>query len=358
MSERILFFTQAYNAEKTITQTIESVLNQTHKNLTYLIHDNGSADTTGIIVDDWARRDARIIPYHTKENHFGFSPIIWNKIIDKRHGAKYYAHIDADDTYDLDFAEKMIAFINLHNLDCAACGTRLVELPSGKLMRKRVLEKDFIIEHNRLCDDFLIYRRFFIEVWGKVYAMDLFREGSGRIDWDVVARSQLTDFAFTLLLLQCARRAGVLSQCLHTYNQRTDSACRNDFTGIDAHLTYWLSVIRNYLLALGPISKINQDYLHAIYLGQLSDTFDLIYRTTAPTTDKFQWILNILQLQDTQDMLRCRPDPQFRNLAERKSFLHGVKDWLVTQGDIQEESLLKKEILILLDCCIKIQTSL
>ena len=357
MGDSVLFFTQAYNAEKTLTQTIESVLNQTHENLKYLIHDNGSTDATGAIVDDWAKRDARVIPYHTEVNRFGISQIIWKKITDKHRGAKYYAHIDADDTYDLDFAKKMIAFMGEHHLDCAACGTRLVELSSGKLIRKRVLEKDFIIERDRLADDFLIYRRYFIEFWGKIYTTDLLRGKGAGFNWDATGRSRLVDFNLTLSLLRHAERAGILAQCLHTYNQREDSACRDVFAGIDAHLIYWISSIRNYLLLLGPISEINRNYLHAIYLGQLSDTLDLIYRAAMLTTDKFQLILDILQLQDTQDMLQCRPNPQFRNLTERRAFLQNIKDWVVAQEDVEGKLSLREGVLELLDGFIKKQIS-
>jgi glycosyltransferase involved in cell wall biosynthesis len=49
-----------YNAGRFITQTIESVINQTYKNLEILISDNCSEDDSLEIINDFARRDKRI----------------------------------------------------------------------------------------------------------------------------------------------------------------------------------------------------------------------------------------------------------------------------------------------------------
>lgn len=56
-----------YNAKATITEAIESVLSQTHKNLKLWIVDDGSTDTSLRIIENFAQKDSRI-EYYTHTN--------------------------------------------------------------------------------------------------------------------------------------------------------------------------------------------------------------------------------------------------------------------------------------------------
>ena len=49
-----------YNAEKYLSHCIESILNQTYKNIEVILVDDGSTDTSLKICMDYARKDNRI----------------------------------------------------------------------------------------------------------------------------------------------------------------------------------------------------------------------------------------------------------------------------------------------------------
>lgn len=57
----------AYNHEKYIADTLQSLLNQTMSDIEVIVVDDGSTDRTGVIIDEYAKRDSRIKAYH-KEN--------------------------------------------------------------------------------------------------------------------------------------------------------------------------------------------------------------------------------------------------------------------------------------------------
>jgi cellulose synthase/poly-beta-1,6-N-acetylglucosamine synthase-like glycosyltransferase len=61
----ITIFTAAYNAEKYISQTINSVLNQTFKDFEYIIVDDGSSDNTAAIIESY--KDKKIFQLRTQE---------------------------------------------------------------------------------------------------------------------------------------------------------------------------------------------------------------------------------------------------------------------------------------------------
>lgn len=58
---KVSIFTSCYNQGEFLTETIESVLNQTYKNFEYFLYDDGSTDETWDIIQKYAEKDNRII---------------------------------------------------------------------------------------------------------------------------------------------------------------------------------------------------------------------------------------------------------------------------------------------------------
>ncbi len=65
---KISVLTASYNYEKYISQTIESVLNQTYTDFEYIIFDDGSTDNSVNIIKEYAKKDKRI-KFYTHENN-------------------------------------------------------------------------------------------------------------------------------------------------------------------------------------------------------------------------------------------------------------------------------------------------
>lgn len=53
-----------YNVEKYLKKCIESIINQTYKNLEIILVDDGSTDDSGKICDEYASKDTRIKVIH------------------------------------------------------------------------------------------------------------------------------------------------------------------------------------------------------------------------------------------------------------------------------------------------------
>lgn len=107
----------AYNAEKYIMQTIESVINQTYKNLQIIVVDDCSTDNTLNIIK--SINDDRIEYYQTSLNgHMSFA---CNEAL-KHVKGDYVAHLDADDLWTSDKIEKQVNFLE-ENSEYGACFT-------------------------------------------------------------------------------------------------------------------------------------------------------------------------------------------------------------------------------------------
>ncbi len=60
MDKLISVIVPIYNVEKYLTKCIESIINQTYKNLEIIVVDDGSPDNCPIICDEYAKKDSRI----------------------------------------------------------------------------------------------------------------------------------------------------------------------------------------------------------------------------------------------------------------------------------------------------------
>ena len=104
----IYFRTCAYNAEKTIRRTVESVLSQTIPDFKYYILDNGSTDSTRAIIDEYAKQDQRIVVVHKKNQGQALARKSGMEIA----AGEYITFVDADDYIDIDAYEKIANNIN------------------------------------------------------------------------------------------------------------------------------------------------------------------------------------------------------------------------------------------------------
>lgn len=113
MEPLVSIITPAYNVEKYIEQTINSVLNQTYKNWEMIIIEDCSKDNTFRLIQNLSKRDTRIKIYQNKRNS-GVS-FTRNRAIDIAQG-KYIAFLDSDDLWDKEKLEKQIQFMEKNHI--------------------------------------------------------------------------------------------------------------------------------------------------------------------------------------------------------------------------------------------------
>lgn len=102
----------AYNCEKFIEVTLESVISQTYQNWEAIVIDDCSTDNTEIVVKRIMSKDPRII-YHKLSKNSG-AAVARNKAIELAKG-KYIAFLDSDDLWFPDKLTKQINFMRENN---------------------------------------------------------------------------------------------------------------------------------------------------------------------------------------------------------------------------------------------------
>lgn len=102
-----------YNVEKYLPQCLDSIINQTYKNLEIILIDDGSTDNSGKICDKYKLLDNRIIVIH--KSNGGLSDAR-NTGINIATG-DYISFVDADDFIDKNMYTILFQKINTTNAD-------------------------------------------------------------------------------------------------------------------------------------------------------------------------------------------------------------------------------------------------
>lgn len=223
--DKISVIIPVYKVEKYLNRCINSVVNQTYKNLEIILVDDGSHDNCPKICDDWAKKDDRIIVVHKKNG--GLSDAR-NKGIDIASGT-YICFVDSDDYISENMIEKLYNALTEANAEISICNFRYVDEYGNDCTDKKLFSNDNLpITDNVLSSfDILADKMFepknwyWVVAWNKLYKKELFddiRYPVGKIHED--------EYVIHSLLIKCNRVACV-SDMLYYYVQRNDSIMKS-----------------------------------------------------------------------------------------------------------------------------------
>lgn len=137
MEEKVSIIMPAYNCEKYIGKTIESVRNQTYKNWELLIVDDCSTDATPDVIKKYCSIDSRIV-YFSNDNNSG-AAVSRNKAVEAAQG-RYIAFLDSDDLWLNEKIKKQISFMT--DNDCAfTCTAYEKNYEENKSLNKKIRAK-------------------------------------------------------------------------------------------------------------------------------------------------------------------------------------------------------------------------
>lgn len=108
VNPRISVIVPVYNAEKYLKKCLDSICNQTLKDIEIICVDDGSKDNSFGILQEYTCNDSRIKVLGDGKNH-GVS-LARNAGIKKAHG-QYIAFVDSDDWIETDYLEKMYSAV-------------------------------------------------------------------------------------------------------------------------------------------------------------------------------------------------------------------------------------------------------
>lgn len=227
-----------YNVENYLSQCIESIINQTYRNIEIILIDDGSTDNSGKICDEYAEKDSRIMVLHqsngghTKARQAGLA----------KSSGEYIAFIDSDDWIDNDLYEKMIRILNKFKVDIIESGhiceygdKSIKELPvidKGLYKDKKLFEE---LYPKMICDEKSVSCGIHPSLWTKLFKRDCLAEILMDLDNDILIGE---DAACVYAVLSEIKSIYVMDMTEYHYRRRNNSVVSLKMDFNDLQLIY------------------------------------------------------------------------------------------------------------------------
>lgn len=202
MNDLISIIVPVYNSDEYLPECIDTIINQTYKNLQIILVDDCSKKSVADMCDGYAKKDNRIEVYHRKKN--GGQSAARNEGL-KHVKGEWIAFSDNDDTLEPEMLETLLSNAKKYKVKVSGCAHNIVD--DGKVTETVQLINH--IEGINKPDYYLINAMYrpknaWIDVWTKLYHKSLinhlsFPEGCQMEDFFVNLKLfyQLDKFAYT-----------------------------------------------------------------------------------------------------------------------------------------------------------------
>lgn len=221
MTPYISIIVPCYGVEKYLNKCVNSLVNQTLRDIEIIMIDDESPDNVPQMCDDWARKDSRITVVHKKNGGLGLAR---NSGLEVATG-EYVAFVDSDDFVDEHMYEKLLLLAEKENADACFCGYSYYDGNNINDVLEGIAQDTKFIGRNEV-DNFLFSmiglppedaRDTLINmcVWRAIYRRRIIQEHHVRFVSERIAASE--DVTFHAFFLPLAEKVCFITEHLYRY---------------------------------------------------------------------------------------------------------------------------------------------
>ena len=261
--KEIAIILPAYNAEKTIGSTIESILNQSYDNYELIIVNDHSSDETENICKRYEKNNSEKIRFFNNiENKKGVSSA-------RNYGisisnSRYIMFIDSDDTYEKNMLSEMR--LNIQENDFVICGIRKkindqaeeINNICQEQIATNINQKKMIIEELQKND-------LFNGPCNKIFKSEIIKKSNIKFPEDI---SLGEDYRFVLDYTEQADSIKAINKVLYIYNRKqTGLALKYDKNNLKTRLNNLIYHKNFYIRNNLDTYYLDKSYIVTIFSG-------------------------------------------------------------------------------------------
>lgn len=212
---KVSIIVPVYKVERFLPRCLDSIINQTLKDIEIICVNDGSPDNSLQILEDYAKKDLRIKIINQENSGPSVSR---NKGILMAQG-EYIGFVDSDDWLDIDFYEKLYAAAQKYDADIAACGIKVY---------RKYSRENYMLKYTKECcvDD--AERKFYLcdvpetcYVGNKIYRTAFIK--NRKIEFEAGIHMQ-EDISFTMETLYYSKKFVTVPGTLYNYDRRNENS--------------------------------------------------------------------------------------------------------------------------------------
>ena len=333
----------AYNAARTILRCVNSVLEQSFKDVECIVIDDGSSDNTAEILGGIGDERLR---YIYKEN--GGVSSSRNRGLDEAKG-EYICFMDADDYQSDQALSQLVSAMRMHDVDLVVAG--FYRVVDDKLAAKSYFKKECVMSRKEYASKMSKKpaEYYFGVLWNKLYKRSIIEQFNMRMDESI---SWSEDFIFNLEYIRHIQDIFILRSPVYYYVRTEGSLVYNNNNLVARMIKMKLDVYRHYMKFLEDVFPEEEGYWNEKFilldaasdggtsvmpkklgdekisinkkvLGKKSYLRDLYIRRKL--ADKFLSVValrNNLNLSDVYVFLAIMDDLGFKSLDEYSDYLN------------------------------------
>ncbi len=203
-----------YNVEKYLRECLDSIINQTFKDIEIILVDDGSPDNCPQICDEYAEKDERVKVIHKSNGGYGSAV---NLGIEKATG-EYIGIIESDDWIEPDMYEKLYKNAKENDTDITKCAFYYYNsyLPKFQQNRLQILNNRTILDSPSgvfKINDYPFLVVFHSSVWAGIYKSEFIKQQK------FIEKGSYQDMPFTYEAFCRAQKISVVPKAFVHYRQ-------------------------------------------------------------------------------------------------------------------------------------------
>lgn len=242
-----------YNAKKYLNKCINSVLNQTYKNIEFLIIDDGSTDGSVDIIKKYAKENKKIKAFYSENKGQSAAR---NFLLKKVNG-DYITFVDSDDYIENSFIEILVNNLQTYNADISICNYYKVK---NKIRTKYYKKNEKKIITSNKIDTLLSQKKFQAQMWNKLYKKELF-------DGIIFPINRIyEDLAVNYIIFDKAEKIIFDSTPLYNYVYNENSSLNQSFNPKKLDFIFVCDEIEKYLKQKNQSTKYIMQLRRYLYI--------------------------------------------------------------------------------------------